>query len=105
MTDQDAMRTAGGMQDAARETAERLQQGQAAFQGAAQDAMGRMSSAGNQAFKDTVERSLSTLGQLNDVSKRNLEAMVQSMTAATRGAEQIGSQAMTYGKSSMEQSA
>ncbi|MDP8916614.1 MAG: TIGR01841 family phasin [Pseudomonadota bacterium] len=105
MTNKDATRTAGGMQDAARETADRLQQGQAAFQGAAQDAVGRMNAAGNQAFKDTVERSLSTLGQLNDVSKRNLEAMVQSMTAATRGAEQLGSQAMNYGRSSMEQSA
>jgi len=101
MTDQDATRTAGGMQDAARDTAERLQQGEAAFQGAAHDALNR----GNQAFRDTVERSLSTLGQLNDVSKRNLEAMVQSMTAATRGAEQIGSQAMNYGKSSLEQGA
>ena len=104
MTDQDTARTLGGMQDAARDTAERMQQGQAAFQGAAQDAVGRMNAAGTQAFKDTVERSLSTLGQLNDVSKRNLEAMVQSVTAATRGAEQLGSQAMNYGRSSMEQS-
>lgn len=100
-----ADRTAGGMQDAARETADRLQQDAGAFQGATQDMANRMGQAGNQAFKETVERSLSTLGQLNDVSKRNLEAMVQSMTAATKGAESLGSQAMTYGKSSMEQTA
>jgi phasin family protein len=96
-----ADRAAGAFQSAAREGAERFQQGAGAFQGAAE----RMSTAGNQAFKETVERSLSTLGQLNDVSKKNLEAMVQSMTAATKGAEQVGSQAMSYGKSSMEQSA
>ncbi|MBW3560426.1 MAG: TIGR01841 family phasin, partial [Proteobacteria bacterium] len=35
----------------------------------------------------------------------NLEAVVQSVTAATKGAESIGSQAMTYGRSSLEQGA
>ncbi len=99
---QDAMNTAvGGFQSAARESAERMQQGAGAFAGAAE----RMSNAGNQAFRETVERSLSTLGQLNDVSKKNLEAVVQSVTAATKGAESIGSQAMTYGRSSLEQGA
>ena len=86
---------------AARETAERMQEGARTFQ----DASERMSAAGNQAFKETVERSLSTLNQLNDVSKRNLEAMVASIGAATRGAEALGAQAMSYGKSSMEQGA
>ncbi|MBW3558769.1 MAG: hypothetical protein KY449_03225, partial [Proteobacteria bacterium] len=58
---QDALNTAaGGFQSAARETAERMQQGAGAFTGAAE----RMSNAGNQAFRETVERSLSTLGQL-----------------------------------------
>ena len=70
-----------------------------------QDAAQRVAGASNEAFKDTVERSLSTLNQLNDVSKRNLEAVVTSLTAATRGAESLGAQAMNYGKSSMEQSA
>jgi phasin family protein len=58
--------------------------------------------AGNQAFKDTVEKSLAGLNDLNALSKKNLEAMVASMTAATKGAEQVGSQAMTYSKRSME---
>ena len=73
------------------------QDGARAFQDAAER--------GNAAFKETVERSLSTLNQLNDVSKRNLEAVVSSLTAATRGAEALGAQAMSYGKSSMEQTA
>ena len=60
--------------------------------------------AGNQAFKDTVEKSLSGLNELNALSKRNLEAMVASMTAATKGAESVGSQAMSYAKRSTEDS-
>jgi phasin family protein len=58
--------------------------------------------AGNQAFKDTVEKSLAGLNELNAISKRNMEALVASMTAATKGAEQVGSQAMSYSKRSME---
>ena len=91
--------------DATREATDRMAEGARTFQTAAQDAAERATTATNQAFKETVERSLSTLGQLNDVSKRNLEAVVSSISAATRGAEALGAQAMSYGKSSMEQSA
>ena len=109
MTDQDrtgrgkraADRVTEAASEATREAADRAQQGARAFQ----DVSERMGAAGNQAFKETVERSLSTLNQLNDVSKRNLEAVVASISAATRGAEAVGAQAMSYGKSSMEQSA
>ena len=110
MTDQDratrtskraAERVTEVTADATREAADRAQQGARAFQ----DASERVAAAGNQAVKETVERSLSTLNQLNDVSKRNLEAVVASVSAATRGAEALGAQAMSYGKSSMEQSA
>lgn len=62
----------------------------------------QMSTAGNQAFKDTVEKSLSALNELNSLSKRNLEAMVASVTAATKGAESVGAQAMNYSKRSVE---
>ena len=89
----------------ARETTDRVTEGARTFQNAAQGATERATAATNQALKETVERSLSTLGQLNDVSKRNLEAMASSISAATRGAEALGAQAMSYGKSSMEQSA
>ena len=110
MTDQDraartgkraAERVTEATTQATREAAERAQAGARVFQ----DAGERAAAAGNQAFKETVERSLETLNQLNDVSKRNLEAVVASVSAATRGAETLGAQAMSYGKSSMEQSA
>lgn len=69
---------------------------------ASNQAFEQMSTAGNQAFKDTVEKSLAALNELNTLSKRNLEAMVASVTAATKGAESLGAQAMTYSKRSVE---
>ena len=59
---------------------------------------------GNQAFKDGVEKSLSALNEINAVSKDNLEAVVASVTAATKGAESLGAQAIAYSKKSVEDS-
>jgi phasin family protein len=66
------------------------------------DAMDRAQSLGDQAFKDGMEKSLTALNELNAQSKRNLEAVVASVTAATKGAEALSTQAMTYTKSAME---
>jgi phasin family protein len=62
----------------------------------------KFTTAGNQAFKEQIEKSLSTLGEINTHSKKNLEAVVASVTAATKGAETLGAQAMAYSKKSME---
>ena len=70
--------------------------------GAAQKGWTDAATAGNQAFKDQAEKSLSALNEMNAQGKRNLEAMVASVTAATRAAETIGAQAVAYTKSSME---
>ena len=59
-------------------------------------------SAGATAFKDAVEKSLSALSEANAYSKKNLEAVVASVTAATKGAETLGAQAMSYSKASLE---
>jgi phasin family protein len=59
-------------------------------------------SAGATAFKDMVEKSLSTLSDVNGYSKKNLEAVIASVTAATKGAETLGAQAMAFSKSSIE---
>ena len=64
----------------------------------------RASAAGQQAFRETVEKSLGTLNDMNAHSKRNLEAVVESVTAATRGAESLGAQALAYSKKSWEDS-
>src|SRR5271167_1255766 len=58
--------------------------------------------AGSQAFKDAVEKSLNAVNEINAQSKQNLEAVVASVTAAGKGAETLGAQAMAYSKKSLE---
>lgn len=62
----------------------------------------QFTTAGNQAFKDQVEKSLAGLNELNAHSKKNLEAVVASVTAATKGAESLGAQYMAYSKVAVE---
>ncbi len=62
----------------------------------------QFTAASNQAFKDGIEKSLTALGEANAHSKKNLEAVVASVTAATKGAEALGAQAMAYSKKAME---
>lgn len=54
------------------------------------------------AFKDGVEKTLAALNEANAYSKKNLEAVVASVTAATKGAEALGAQAMAFSKSAFE---
>ncbi|MFO1014109.1 MAG: TIGR01841 family phasin [Caulobacteraceae bacterium] len=62
----------------------------------------QFTTAGNQAFKDGIEKSLAALSEANAYSKKNLEAVVASATAATKGAEALGAHAMAYSKKSLE---
>lgn len=62
----------------------------------------QFSAAGSKAFKDAVEKSLAGLNDVNAMSKQNLEAVIASVTAATKGAETLGAQAMAYSKAAME---
>jgi phasin family protein len=62
----------------------------------------QMTSASSVAFKDGVEKTLAALNEANTYSKKNLEAVVASVTAATKGAEALGAQAMAFSKSSFE---
>lgn len=65
----------------------------------------QVTAAGNQAFKDAADKSLAALNEINSHSKRNLEALVASVTAATKGAEALGAQAMAFTKKSVEDQA
>ena len=56
----------------------------------------KFATAGNQAFKDALEKSLSALNDANSYSRQNLEAVIASTTAAGTGAEAIGAQAMAF---------
>ncbi len=62
----------------------------------------QFSTKGAAAFKDGVEKSLAALNDYNAHSKKNLEAVVASVTAATKGAEVLGAEALAYSKTSME---
>ena len=62
----------------------------------------KYNAAGSQSFKDAVEKSLTAINELNAQSKHNLEAVVASATAATKGAETLGSQALAFSKASVE---
>ena len=62
----------------------------------------KYTAAGAQAFKDVVDKSLTALNDMNAQSKQNLEAVVASTTAATKGAEALGAQTFAYGKKAAE---
>jgi phasin family protein len=69
---------------------------------AAKSAVDQFTTVGNKAFKDTFEKSMSTLAELNTQSKKNFEAAVASVTAATKGVETLGAHAAAYSKKSVE---
>lgn len=62
----------------------------------------QFTTAGNKAFKDAIEKSLAQLNEANVHSKKNLEAVIASVSAATKGAEALGAQAMAYSKKAIE---
>ncbi len=62
----------------------------------------KFSTASNTAFKEGMEKTIGALGEMNGLAKGNVDAVVESMTAATKGAETIGAQAMAYSKKNWE---
>jgi phasin family protein len=62
----------------------------------------QFTAASNTAFKEGVEKTLAAINEANAVSKKNLEAIVASVTAATKGAETVGAQAMALSKKTFD---
>jgi phasin family protein len=62
----------------------------------------QITSASNTAFKDGVEKTLAAFNEANVHSKKNLEAVVASVTAAAKGAESVGAQAMAFSKKAFD---
>lgn len=58
--------------------------------------------AGGQALKDAVDKSLTAINDINAQSKSTFEALVASATAAGKGAEALGVQAVEYSKKSLD---
>jgi phasin family protein len=69
---------------------------------AAQSTVEQFTSASSTAFKDGVEKTLSAFSEANAHSKKNLEAVVASVTAAAKGAECVGAQAMAFSKKTFD---
>ena len=62
----------------------------------------QFTTAGAQAFRDSVEKTLAGINDVNAYSKANLEAVVASVTAATKGAESVGAQAVAFSKKTFD---
>jgi len=62
----------------------------------------QITNAGNSAFKDAVDKSLTALNDVNAHSKKNLEAVIASVTAAAKVAEALTTETLAYSKTAME---
>lgn len=62
----------------------------------------KFTTAGNQAFKDAMEKTLTAINEANTHSRLNLEAVIASATAAAKGAESLSSQAAAFAKKTVE---
>lgn len=62
----------------------------------------QITTAGNSAFKDAVDKSLTALNDVNAHSKKNLEAVIASVTAAAKGAEALTTETLAFSKTAME---
>lgn len=69
---------------------------------AAKATVEQMTNAANNAFKDGVEKGLAALAEANTLSKKNLEAVVASVSAAAKGAETLSAQAVAFSKTAFE---
>ena len=62
----------------------------------------QLTAASNTAFKDGVEKTLAAMNEAGSYSKKNLEAVVASVSAAAKGAETMGAQTMAFSKKAFD---
>lgn len=84
------------------ETVKKTVEQAAQLQGKAQAQAEKIQAAGAQAFREGVDKSVASLSELNAHGKKNLEALVESASAAQKGAEALSQQAVSYSKKSWE---
>lgn len=60
--------------------------------------------AGEKVFKDGFEKAVASMGDLGAFSKDNVEALVASVTTASKGAEKINTHVADYTKKAVEDS-
>jgi phasin family protein len=93
---------AASVQNTIESAAQATIQAQAERVQATQATAERAQAAGAQAFREGVDRSVASLTELNAAGKKNLEAWVESTSAAQRGVEALSQQSMGYAKKSWE---
>jgi phasin family protein len=86
------------MADAAETVKKTIEQNTAKAQAQAES----IQAAGAKAFREGVDKSVASLTELNAHGKKNLEAVVESASAAQTGAEALSQQALAYTKKSWE---
>ena len=62
----------------------------------------QLTAASNTAFKEGVEKTLAAMNEASTYSKKNLEAVVASVSAAAKGAEAVGAQTMAFSKKTFD---
>ena len=58
--------------------------------------------AGANAFREGIDKSVASMGELNAHGKKNLDALAESAAVAQKGAEALSQQAMSFAKASWE---
>ena len=61
-----------------------------------------LQAAGTQAFREGIDKSVASLGELNAQGKKNLDAIVESASVAQKGAEALSQQALGFAKTAWE---
>jgi phasin family protein len=62
----------------------------------------QLTAASNTAFKEGVEKTLAAMNEASAYSKKNLEAVVASVSAAAKGAETLSAQTMAFSKKTFD---
>jgi hypothetical protein len=68
----------------------------------AKTAADKIANAGNEALRDAMEKSMSGLNDLTAHSRKNLEAVIASVTATAKGAETLGSEAVSFSTAAVQ---
>lgn len=74
----------------------------AAAKTATSTAADKIANAGNEALREAMEKGMSGLNDMTAHSRKNLEAVIASVTAAAKGAEVLGSEAVAFSKAAVE---
>lgn len=62
----------------------------------------KIQAAGTQAFREGLDKSIASFSELSDHAKQNLDAVVESATAAQKGTEALSKQALAFSRKSWE---